>query len=72
MIATQIISEIGSLDTGAQDEVIHFAVTLAMQRRLSGPELSDLAAQLPDATTDEVMTLRQELERGFYGTAANA
>lgn len=47
MTVAQIIDEIGELDAGAQDEVIHFAVTLAASRRLSGRELHDLAAQLP-------------------------
>ena len=65
MTVAQIIDEIGELDAGAQDEVIHFAVTLAASRRLSGRELHDLAAQLPGASGSREEMLREELERGF-------
>ena len=72
MTVAQIIDEIGGLDAGAQDEVIHFAVTLAASRRLSGRELNDLAAQLPGVSGAEAGVLREELERGFYGIAVHA
>lgn len=72
MTAAQIIDEITAMDAGDQDEIIRFTATLAAKRRLSGPELSELAAQLPDLAGPKAEDLKRQLERGFYGTASNA
>lgn len=51
--------------------MVRFAYSLDAERRLSGPELSALAARMV-ASTDpaESARLRTEISRGFYGYAA--
>jgi hypothetical protein len=63
------MSEIEALEAGEQDEVIRFATALATKGRLTGEELTGLAAQLPGREGSDTDNLKQELERGFYGTA---
>lgn len=67
MTAMQIMDEIETLEPGEQAEVIRFVTELGEQRRLSGAELTGLAARLAetkDAGTEAA--LRSELELGFY------
>lgn len=73
MNASQIIQEISSLSPDEQAKVVRFAYSLDAERRLSGPELSALAARMV-ATTDpaETARLRAEITRGFYGSQAHA
>lgn len=73
MIAAQIIGEIQALEPEAKAEVIRFAIDLQARQRLSGPELTALAGQLADAPLDsDVGSVREELERGFYGKRPGA
>ena len=73
MTATQIIHEIESLQPDEQAEVIRFALQFEASRKLTGPELSDLAQRMADSTDPvETSALRAELARGFYGERANA
>ncbi len=71
--ASQIIREISTLPPEEQAKVVRFAYSLDAERRLSGPELSALAAKMA-ATTDpsEVARLKAEISRGFYGSQAHA
>ncbi len=71
--ASQIIREISTLPSEEQAKVVRFAYSLDAERRLSGPELSALAAKMA-ATTDpsEVARLKAEITRGFYGSQAHA
>lgn len=73
MNASQIIQEISTLSPDEQAKVVRFAYSLDAERRLSGPELSALAARMV-ASTDpaENARLRTELSRGFYGGQAQA
>lgn len=73
MNATQIIQEISALSPDEQAKVVRFAYSLDAERRLSGPELSALAARMV-ATADpaETARLRAEITRGFYGSQAHA
>jgi hypothetical protein len=72
MTASQIIDEIEGLDAREQDEVIRFAAELAAKRRMTGSELTELAAHLPHLSGPDAEKLREEVERGFYGTASHA
>jgi len=71
--ASQIIQEISTLPPDEQAKVVRFAYSLDAERRLSGPELSALAARMA-ASTDpaETARLRAEITRGFYGGPAHA
>ena len=73
MNASQIISEISILPPDEQAKVVRYAYSLDAERRLSGPELSALAARMV-ASTDpaESASLRNEIARGFYGGRAHA
>jgi len=73
MNASQIIREIATLPPDEQAQVVRFAYSLDVERRLSGPELSALAARMV-ASTDpaETARLRAEIARGFYGGQAHA
>lgn len=73
MDASQIIREISTLPPDEQAKVVRFAYSLDAERRLSGPELSALAARMV-ASTDpaETARLRTEIARGFYGRQAHA
>jgi hypothetical protein len=68
MTATEIIEEIKRLDPQDQLGVIRFAYQLDAERKLSGAELSSLAARM--AETDdavEAARIREAIFRGFYG-----
>jgi len=66
--AQQIIEEIKRLDPKEQLGVIRFAYQLDAERKLSGQELSKLAARMTE-TDDavEAATIREAIVRGFYG-----
>ena len=68
MTAQQIIEEIKRLDPKEQLGVIRFAYQLDAERKLSGQELSKLAARMTE-TDDavEAATIREAIVRGFYG-----
>jgi hypothetical protein len=66
--AQQIIEEIKRLDPKEQLGVIRFAYQLDAERKLSGAELSNLAARMTE--TDDVVEaarIREAIVRGFYG-----
>jgi len=66
--AQQIIEEIRRLDPKEQLGVIRFAYQLDAERKLSGAELSSLAARMTE--TDDVVEaarIREAIVRGFYG-----
>ena len=68
MTAQQIIEEIKRLDPKEQLGVIRFAYQLDAERKLSGAELSNLAARMTE--TDDVVEaarIREAIVRGFYG-----
>lgn len=73
MNASQIISEISTLPPDEQAKVVRYAYSLDAERKLTGPELSALAARMV-ATSDaaESASLRSEIARGFYGGRAHA
>jgi len=66
--AQQIIDEIKRLDPSDQLGVIRFAYQLDAERKLSGTELSQLAARMTE-TDDaaEAAVIRESIIRGFYG-----
>jgi hypothetical protein len=68
MTASEIIEEIKRLDPKEQLGVIRFAYQLDAQRKLSGAELSSLAARMTE-TDDavEAARIREAIVRGFYG-----
>jgi hypothetical protein len=68
MTASEIIAEIKRLDPQEQLGVIRFAYQLDAERKLSGTELSSLAARMTE-TDDavEAARLREAIVRGFYG-----
>lgn len=73
MNASQIIREISTLPPDEQAKVVRFAYSLDAERKLSGPELSALAARMIDtADPAESARLRAEIIRGFYGSQAHA
>ncbi len=73
MTAEQVIREIEALPREEQARVIRFAYQLDARRQLTGPELSSLANRLVRSTDPaEVMMLRDEITRGFYGGNHNA
>lgn len=70
MTGTEMMKEIEALPPGDPTEVIRFAHRLDAQRRLSGPELSQLAERMAAAPDPaETALLRAEIVRGFYGVA---
>jgi hypothetical protein len=69
MSAAQVIEEIKHLPRAEQSRVLEFAFALARERQLSGRELSELAQTMADsANPAEAQSLREEIQRGFYGT----
>jgi hypothetical protein len=68
MTASEIIEEIKRLDPQEQLGVIRFAYQLDAARKLSGAELSSLAARITE-TDDavEAAGIRAAIVRGFYG-----
>lgn len=68
MTADQIIEEIKRLDAKDQLGVIRFAYQLDAERKLSGQELSSLAARMTETDDPaEAATIRESIIRGFYG-----
>ena len=68
MTAEQIIEEIKRLDPKDQLGVIRFAYQLDAERKLSGNELSGLAARMTETDDPaEAATIRESIVRGFYG-----
>ena len=71
MTANEIIEEIKRLDRKQQLGVIRFARQLAVGRRLTGKQLSELAEQMVKATDPaEEAIIREAMIRGFYGATA--
>lgn len=68
MTADQIIEEIKRLDPKDQLGVIRFAYQLDAERKLTGKELSGLAARMTETDDpDEAAIIRESIVRGFYG-----
>ena len=68
MTAEQIIQEIKRLDAKDQLDVIRFAYQLDAERKLSGEELSSLAARMTETDDPaEAAMIRESIVRGFYG-----
>ena len=73
MTASQIIDEIKGLTPDEQAGVIRFVYQLDAERKLSGPELSTLAARLVNAEDPvEASRVRETIVRGFYGADRDA
>jgi hypothetical protein len=71
--ASQIIDEIKSLPPEEQAGVVRFVYQLDAERKLSGPELSTLAARLVEAADPaEASRVRETIIRGFYGAQRDA
>ncbi len=72
MTAAEIIEEIKRLDPKEQLGVIRFAYQLDAERKLSGSELSRLAARMTETDDPaEAATIREAIVRGFYGPRTN-
>ena len=72
MTAAEIIEEIRRLDPKEQLGVIRFAYQLDAERKLSGSELSRLAARMTETDDPaEAATIREAIIRGFYGLGIN-
>ena len=68
MTADQIIEEIKRLDPKDQIGVIRFAYQLDAERKLTGKELSSLAARMTETDDPaEAAIIRESIIRGFYG-----
>ena len=53
--------------------MIHFAYKLDAERRLTGDELADRAAQMTQCRdAKEAAVVREAIVRGFYGTGDDA
>ena len=73
MTASQIIDEIRGLTPDEQAGVVRFVYQLDAERKLSGPELSTLAARLVNAEDPvEASRVRETIVRGFYGADRDA
>lgn len=73
MTTEEVIREIEAMSPADQAVVIRFAYRLDADRRLTGEELGTLASRM--VRTDdpaEVLMLRDEIVRGFYGGKAHA
>ena len=67
MTADQIIEEIKRLDPKDQLGVIRFAYQLDAERKLTGKELSSLAARMTENNDPaEAAMIRERIVRGFY------
>jgi hypothetical protein len=70
--ADQIIEEIKRLDPKQQLGVIRFAYQLDAERKLTGKELSSLAARMTETDDPaEAAMIRESIVRGFYGPRSN-
>ena len=73
MTTNQLIREIEGLPPEEQAKEVRFAYRLDAERKLTGAELSALAAQMTNATNPvEALKIREEIERGFYGGKSHA
>jgi hypothetical protein len=71
--ASQIIDQIKCLTPEEQAGVVRFIYQLDAERKLSGPELSALAARLVEAKDPaEASRVRETIVRGFYGAQSDA
>jgi hypothetical protein len=71
--ASQIIDEIKGLTPEEQAGIVRFVYQLDAERKLSGPELSTLAARLVNAEDPaEASRVRETIIRGFYGADRDA
>ena len=69
MTADQIIEEIKRLDPKDQAGVIRFVYQLNAERKLTGKELSSLAARMTETDDPaEAAMIRESIVRGFYGS----
>jgi len=69
MTADEIIEEIKRLDPKGQVGVIRFAYQLDAERKLTGKELSSLAARMTETDDPaEAAMIRESIVRGFYGS----
>lgn len=73
MTAEEVIRELEALPPADQAVVIRYAYRLDAERRLTGPELSNLAEGMT-RTEDpgEALLVREEILRGFYGGKPHA
>jgi len=72
MTADEIIEEIKRLDPKDQAGVIRFAYQLHAERKLTGKELSSLAARMTKTNDPaEAAMIRESIVRGFYGRQAS-
>ena len=68
MTADEIIEEIKRLYPKDQACVIRFAYQLDAERKLTGKELSGLAARMTETDDPaEAAMIRESIVRGFYG-----
>jgi hypothetical protein len=66
--ADQIFEVIKRLDPKDQLGVIRFAYQLDAERKLTGKELSSLAARMTETDDpEEAAAIRESIVRGFYG-----
>jgi hypothetical protein len=71
--ASQIIDEIKSLTPEEQAGIVRFVYQLDAERKLSGHELSTLAARFLNAEDPvEASRIRETIVRGFYGAERDA
>jgi hypothetical protein len=71
MTAVEIINEIKQLPPAEQARVAHMVGQ--MNRKLTGDELGELAAQLAGETDDaKARALQERIVAGFYGEELNA
>lgn len=69
MTADEIIEQIKRLDPKDQAGVIRFAYQLDAERKLTGNELSSLAARMAKTNDPaEAAMIRESIVRGFYGS----
>jgi hypothetical protein len=73
LTAATVIDEMRRLPPGEQAQVIRFAYELDAARKLSGNELSALAARMITCTDPkDIAVVREAIARGFYGTGDDA
>ena len=69
----EIIAEIEHLPADEQAKVVAFAQRISERSMLSGADLSKLAERLADGPNPaEATSLREEIEKGFYGSSSHA
>ena len=69
----EIIAEIEHLPADEQAKVVAFAQRISERAMLPGADLSKLAERLADGPNPaEATSLREEIEKGFYGASSHA